>query len=140
MFWGNRRQMSGMVREKFRFRKGRCARLRDYFSFSEKTLPCFARKSNDCGGASVLAHVSFFLRCNSFCCVSAAQEPKMMSGMCRVNCEDLVTRHSAECGMRSEFAGVIDQTLDTGRECFHLSCIVQAVRRHEHRSGPDTAR
>ena len=53
--------MSGMVREKFRFRKGRCARLGDYFSFSEKTLPCFARKSNEFGGATVLAHFSFFL-------------------------------------------------------------------------------
>lgn len=50
-----------MVREKFRFRKGRCARLGDYFSFSEKTLPCFARKSNEFGGATVLARFSFFL-------------------------------------------------------------------------------
>ncbi len=55
--------MSGMVREKFRFRKGRCARLGDYFSFSEKTLPCFARKSNDFGDATVLAYLSFFLTC-----------------------------------------------------------------------------
>ena len=53
--------MSDMVREKFRFRIGRCARLGDYFSFSEKTLPCFAQKSNECGGASVLAHLSLFL-------------------------------------------------------------------------------
>ena len=50
-----------MVREKFRFRIGRCARLGDYFSFSEKTLPCFARKSNELGGATVLAHLQFFL-------------------------------------------------------------------------------
>ena len=50
-----------MVREKFRFRKGRCARLGDYFSFSEKTLPCFAQKSNEFGGATVLAYLSFFL-------------------------------------------------------------------------------
>ena len=41
----------------------------------------------------------------------------MMGCMCGVNREDLVTRHSAKRGMRSEFAGVIDQTLDTGREC-----------------------
>jgi len=66
--------------------------------------------------------------------------PEMVSGMCGVDFQELFAWQSTETRVRSETAGVIDQALDAGGECFHLSGIVQAVRRNEHCSRPDAAR
>ena len=54
VFGVNRRFRFRMVREKSRVRKTRCACQRDYFIGLEKTLPCFARKSNEFSLTSVL--------------------------------------------------------------------------------------
>ncbi|QDV40612.1 hypothetical protein Enr13x_04180 [Stieleria neptunia] len=57
-----------------------------------------------------------------------------------VNLQDPVAWQSAETRMRSEVAGMICQAFDTGSQCVHFGSIVQIVRRHEYRCGPDSAR
>jgi hypothetical protein len=59
---------------------------------------------------------------------------KMVSSMSCVDFQYLLAWQSAESWMRSEAAGVIQQSSNTCRECFHFDCIFQSIWRNKDRS------
>ena len=76
----------------------------------------------------VLAACKVFFDDGSVRFTSGAEMSEMVSRMCCVDFQNLLAWQSAESRVRSEAAGVIKQTSNTGCKCFHFDCIFEVVR------------
>ena len=90
--------------------------------------------------AFVLAACEIFSTCQSRRFNLGAEMSEVVSSMCGVDFQDLLAWQSAESWMRSEVAGVIQQSCNTCRECFDFGCIFQVIRRNEDRGRSYPAR
>jgi hypothetical protein len=90
--------------------------------------------------AFVLAACENFIAEQLSSVILGSKVSEMMSRMGCVDFQNLLAWQSAESWMRSEAAGVIKQSSNTCRECFHFGCILQIIRRNEHRSRSNPTR
>lgn len=90
--------------------------------------------------AFVLATCEIFSLGQSSRVTLGSKMSEMVCSMRGVDFQNLLAWKPAESWMRSEVAGVIHQSCNTGGECFHFSCIFQIVWRNEYRSRSYPAR